>query len=333
MGRLAVDGGQPVRTRSLPGRGLIGPQEKAAAMKVFDEAIASGQAFGYNGPYEQRYERDFAAFMSGGYADGVNSGTNVLYVALGALQLEPFTEVIVPAITDPGGIMPVPLSACIPIVADTGHDSYNVSADQIEPLITERTKTIVVAHISGEPADMDPIMELARARDLYVIEDCAQAHGARYKGKLVGTIGDIGCFSTMFGKHHCTGGQGGAVYTTDEDLYWRAKRFADRGKPFNLETASNMTAGLNCKLNELAAAIGSVQLNKLPGAPLVLRRLYFDTIKPVHGSAIQALGPSLATQITSRRCSLPSPPEYGTFQARLRIACRSRSGTRTSWRS
>ena len=90
--KLAIDGGKPVRTEPLPSRGLIGEAEKAAAMKVFDDAIASGNAFGYNGPNEDRYEKDFVAFMGGGFADGVNSGTNAVYCALGALQIDPLSE-------------------------------------------------------------------------------------------------------------------------------------------------------------------------------------------------------------------------------------------------
>jgi len=265
MAKLAIDGGSPVRTRPMPERALIGQEEKLAAMRVFDEAIATGQAFGYNGPHEKQYEQDFVDFMGGqGFVDAVNSGTNAIYAALGALGLDPFSEVIVPPITDAGGIMPVPLLGCVPVVADADPRTFNASAEQIEPMITDRTRAIIVAHICGDAADMDPIMELARSRGLYVIEDCAQAHGARYKDKLVGTIGDIAAFSMMFGKHHCTGGQGGVVYTTDENLHWRARRFADRGKPMNLDAPGNVVAGLNCNLNELSAAIGSAQLKKLP---------------------------------------------------------------------
>jgi dTDP-4-amino-4,6-dideoxygalactose transaminase len=263
--KLAVDGGPPVRSRPMPPRALIGPEEKAAAMAVFDEAIATGNAFGYDGPREQQYEREFAAFMGGGFADGVNSGTNALYCALGGLHLDALSEVVVPPITDPGGVMPVALLGCVPVCADADPRSFNTSAEHIAAVLTERTRAIVVAHIAGEACDMDPIMELARSRGLPVVEDCAQAHGATYKGRLVGTIGDIAAFSTMFGKHHCTGGQGGVVYTRDEALHWRARRFADRGKPFNMESPGNVVAGLNCNLNDLSAAIGSVQLRKLPG--------------------------------------------------------------------
>lgn len=268
---LAIGGGVRVRNEPLPPRGLVGQEEKAAAMAVFDEGIESGNASGYGGKYEQQYEADFVKFMGGGYADAVNSGTNAVFCALGGLQLDALSEVIVPSITDPGGVMPVIFVGCVPVIADASLDSYNTSAEQIEPLITERTRAIVVAHIAGEPADMDPILALAKKHNLYVVEDCAQAHGAKYKGKPVGTLGHIAAFSTMFGKHHCTGGQGGVVYSTDETLFQQAKRFADRGKPFFLEGATgNVTAGLNCNLNDLAGAIGCEQLKKLPG--IIARR-------------------------------------------------------------
>jgi dTDP-4-amino-4,6-dideoxygalactose transaminase len=262
--KLATDGGPPVRSTPMPPRANIGKEEKAAAMKVFDQAISSGNAFGYNGPFEQQYEQDFVDCMGGGFADGVNSGTNAVYCALGGLQIDALSEVIVPPITDNGGMMPVVMLGCVPVVADSDPRSYNTSVEQIAPLINERTRAIIVAHIAGEPADMDPIMELARSKNLYVIEDVAQSHGATYKGRRVGTFGDIAAFSTMFSKHYCTGGQGGVVYAQNEQLHWQARRFADRGKPFNLDGWQNVVAGLNCNLNDLSAAIGSAQLKKLP---------------------------------------------------------------------
>lgn len=265
MSVLAIDGGPRVRSRPFPARALLGEEERAAAMKLFDEAIESGNVFGYNGASEQQYEKDFAALMGGGYADAVNSGTNAVFCALGTLQLDALSEVIVPPITDPGGIMPVALLGCVPVVADADPRSYNTSAEQIEPMISERTRAIVVAHIGGDAVDMDPVMTLAERHGLYVIEDCAQSHGTRYRNRLAGTIGHIAAFSTMSGKHHCTGAQGGVVFTRDEKLHWQGRRFADRGKPFNLQNAGgNVVAGLNCNLNDLSAAIGSVQLRKLP---------------------------------------------------------------------
>lgn len=261
---LAIDGAPPTRMTPMPSRALLGLEEKQAVMALFDEAIARGEAFGYNGPHEAEHEKAFAEWMGGGYADAVNSGTNAVYCALGALQLDALSEVIVPAITDPGGVMPVPLLACVPIVADCDPRSYNTNAAEIEAVLSPRTRAIIIAHIGGEPVDMDPVIALARRHNLAVIEDCSQSHGALYKGRPVGTFGDIAAFSTMSGKHHCSGAQGGMVFTRKEELYWKARRFADRGKPFNLTESKNVTAGLNCNSNELSAVIGCVQIRKIP---------------------------------------------------------------------
>jgi dTDP-4-amino-4,6-dideoxygalactose transaminase len=209
-----------------------------------------------------------------------------VWVALRALEVEPFTEVIVPAVTDPGAVMPVVLNNCIPVPADcapapgsspgssNATGSYNVGPAEVEARITPRTSAIIAAHISGLPCDMDGIVAVARKHKLPVIEDCAQAHGATYKGRPVGTFGDLATFSTMFGKHHATGGQGGVVYVPTEEMYWRVRRHADRGKPFNLPGATgNVVAALNCNMDELHAAIGRAQLKKLPGVLAARRRV------------------------------------------------------------
>ena len=272
--KLAVDGGTPVRTAPWPRRRLFGAEEKQAVVDLFDSAIASGEAFGYNGPEEAAYCAEFSTYLGGGYADAVNSGTTAVYVALRALDLEPFSEVIVPPITDPGGVMPVPLMGCIPVPADAVPGSYNMGAEQIAARLTPRTRAILVAHIAGMPCDMDPILELARSRGLPVVEDCAQAHGAVYRGRMVGTMGAIGAFSTMFGKHHATGGQGGVVFTRDAAMYQKVRWMSDRGKPFGLPPGSgNAVAALNLNSDELACAIGRVQLRKLPG--ILARRRQF----------------------------------------------------------
>jgi dTDP-4-amino-4,6-dideoxygalactose transaminase len=201
-----------------------------------------------------------------GFADGVNSGTNAFFSALGALSLSPGSEVIVPAITDIGGVSPIFFHSLVPIMADVDKRTYNICSEEIEPLITRKTKAIVVTHVAGEPVDMSPIITLAKQYNLKVIEDCAQSHGAEYKDKKVGTIGDISFFSTMPGKHHCTGGQGGVVFSNNEDLIVASRMVADRGKVFNQGkfTGDNIIAGLNCNMDELSAAIGCVQIKKLP---------------------------------------------------------------------
>jgi perosamine synthetase len=271
MTQLALDGGHPVRSKPFPARAHVGAEEQAAVAAVFAAAVDAGAAPGYNGPEELAYCDEFSAYLGGGYTDAVSSGTAGIYVALRALDFEPFGEVIVGAVTDPGGIMPIPLLNQIPVVADTLPGSYNTGPEQVEALLTPMTRAIVVAHIAGEPADVEGIVTLARARGIPVIEDCSQSHGALLHGRPVGSFGDIAVFSTMFGKHHSTGGQGGVVFTRDQELYHRIRRASDRGKPFGLpEGSTNALAALNLNLNDLAAAIGRVQLRKLPA--IVARR-------------------------------------------------------------
>ncbi len=270
MAELAVDGGPKVRTAAWPARRLFGEGERAAALALFDQCLATGGVFGYNGAPEEEYRAAFARYQGGGLAHTVNSGTSAVLAAVAGLGLEPFSEVIVPPITDPGGVMPVALLNLVPMVADAQDGSFNLGPEGIRAVITERTRAIVVAHIAGEPADLDAIMELAAEHNLRVVEDCAQSHGATHRGRKVGTIGDVAAFSTMSGKHHATGAQGGVVFSRDEEAFWRARRFADRGKPFNTDSPTNVAAGLNLNLNDLSAAIGLVQLDKLP--EIVARR-------------------------------------------------------------
>ena len=263
--KLALHGGVPVRETPLPPRGHIETEEKDAVIAYLDRVIASGTLGAYQGEEEEAYCAQFAEYLGGGYADAVSSGSTAIYVALKALQLEAFSEVIIGPFTDPGGMMPIPLQNMVPMIADSAPGSYNTGPEQIEELISDRTSAVVVPHIAGEPADMGGIMEVARRHGIPVIEDCAQAHGTRFKGQLVGSFGDISAFSTMSGKHHSSGGQGGMVFTRDEALYQSVRRMADRGKPHFLpEGATNIEATLNFNQTDVAAVVGQVQLRKLP---------------------------------------------------------------------
>ena len=271
-----------VRRMSFPARGHIGAEELAAVTALLSEAIETGNAPGYNGREEAAYCREFSAYLMGtdgeGHTDAVSSGTAGIYAALRALDLEPFSEVIVGAVTDPGGLMPIPLLNLVPMIADTAPGSFNTGPEQVLDLLSPRTSAIIVPHIAGEPADIASIVELARSRGIPVIEDCSQAHGARLHGRLVGTFGDIGVFSTMGGKHHSSGAQGGLVFTRKETLYHAIRRASDRGKPFFLpEGSTNVMASLNLNLNDLAATIGRVQLHKLPGF-VARRRAIVDAL-------------------------------------------------------
>jgi perosamine synthetase len=170
-------------------------------------------------------------------------------------------------------MMPIPLLNLIPTVADTQPGSFNTGAEQVQELITSRTSAILIPHIAGEPADMENIMQVASRHGLPVIEDCAQAHGAKLYNRMLGTFGSLAVFSTMFGKHHCSGGQGGLVFTRTEQLYQSIRRASDRGKPFFLpQGTTNTTASLNFNLSDLAAAIGRIQIKKLPEV-IIRRRL------------------------------------------------------------
>jgi perosamine synthetase len=263
--KLAIDGGPKAMKSSFPARKLFGQAEKKAVMDLFDAAIESGNAFGYNGAQEEAYLKGFCDFMGGGYADGVNSGTSAVYVALRACQVPAFSEVICGPISDPGGIMPIALANCIPVCADATPGTFNMDPKSVEKLINKRTGAILVAHIAGIPVEMAPIMKLAKKYGIPVIEDCAQAHGATYRGKLVGTIGHAAAFSTMSGKHHATAAQGGVVFTKDEATYFRVRQHSDRGKPFGADRANgNVLAALNLNSNDLAACVGRVQIKKLP---------------------------------------------------------------------
>ncbi|NLG52646.1 MAG: hypothetical protein GX541_01515 [Clostridiales bacterium] len=288
---LAVNGGEKA-VKSLPSRGHFGAEEKNAANRVFDEAIARGQAPGYGGAEEEALCREFSEMLGGGYADAVSSGTAAVYIALKALDIEPFSEIISGPITDPGGLMPIVMLNCVPIIADSEKDSFNISLESIKSLVTERTRAIVVAHIAGEPADIENIVKFAHERGIYVVEDCAQAHGAKINGKPVGTFGDTAAFSMMFGKHTCTGGQGGLVFTKSEELYWKVRQSSDRGKPFGLPAGStNCVATLNYNLDEVGCAIGRVQIKKMFPIAEARRKVVAKLMEKISGLGILRLAP------------------------------------------
>lgn len=263
--KLAIEGGPKVRTADWPGRRLFAEEEKAAVDALFENSMHHGASIGYNGPEETAYCKEFAEMLGGGYADAVNSGTNALFVALASLDLPPYSEVIVPPISDPGGVMPVTILNCIPVPADAAPGGFNAGPDEIRARITDRTKAVIVMHAAGMAGDLDGILKVAREHDLRVVEDCAQAHGSTYKGIPVGTFGDVSAFSTMFGKTHAFGGQGGVVFTKDLERYNRVREFSDRGKPQGRPQGTrNIVGSLNFSSDEIHCAIGRAQLRKLP---------------------------------------------------------------------
>jgi len=265
--KLAIDGGTPVRSSGL-GSGPYGPQyydevEQEAVLDV----LRSRSPFRHNGGKVAQFEKEYAEHIGAKYAIGVTSGTTALYAAMAALEVGPGDEVILPAWNWYADYDAIVLSGALPVFAEID-DSFDIDPTDIERHITPRTKAIIAAHLEGCPADLDPILEIARKHDIRVLEDCAQCAGGKYKGKYVGTIGDIGINSFQLSKT-ITSGEGGAVVTNDPVLYERAFRFHDVGsigRSFNESIGGGALAGFascNFRMNEFTGAVLCGQLQKL----------------------------------------------------------------------
>jgi dTDP-4-amino-4,6-dideoxygalactose transaminase len=273
VSRLAIDGGTPVRSTPMPPRIQVDERELDAVTRLFRDRMAEGGAFDrYDGPEVDTYERELAEYFGVGYVTCVAAGTAAIHSAIGALDLEPGSEVIVSSFTDPGSVMPLLFQQLVPVFVEHDYETVLMSADGVRAAITPYTGAIIVAQLHGYVADMTAINAIAREHGIPVIGDVSQAHGSTVNGSRSVPFGDIGAMSLMSGKHMVAGGQGGMVATNDEGIYWAAKRFADRGKPFGLPAGTtNVTIGLNYRMHELEAAMGRVQLQKL-GDQMARRR-------------------------------------------------------------
>jgi dTDP-4-amino-4,6-dideoxygalactose transaminase len=266
---LAVDGGQPVRISGFAPWPYFETDEIEAATNV----LRSGKVNYWTGNEGRQFEKEFAAHVGCRYAVAVANGTVALELALYALGIGVGDEVIVPSRTFIASASCVAVRGAIPIVADVHPNSQNVTAETIRPLLTRRTKAIIVVHLAGWPCDMAPILALARQNNLKIIEDCAQSHGASYNGQSVGSIGDVGAFSFCQDKIMTTGGEGGMLTTNDALVWERAWSFKDHGKSYEAVYNRNHAAGFrwlhesfgtNWRLTEYQSAIGRVLLRKLP---------------------------------------------------------------------
>ena len=257
MANLAIDGGQPVRTKSFPSGNKVGKEE----LEQLEQVIASGNMF--QGAKVQEFREGFANMYGAKYCASSTSGTASLHVGVAMVNPNPGDEIITSPITDIGTIIPIIYQNCIPIFADIEPYTWNMDAADLEHKITEKTKAIIVVHLFGNAADMDAIMEVARRHNIPVIEDCSQAHRSTYKGKLVGTIGEIGCFSLQQSKHMTTG-DGGMTITDDDDYGARGTFFVDKGWQRELPGARQyIMLGMNYRMTELQAAVGIAQLGKV----------------------------------------------------------------------
>ena len=250
------------------------PHFAADEIQAATDVLRSGKVNYWTGEEGRLFEKEFAASVDCGYAIAVANGTLALEYALWALGIGPGDEVVTTSRTFIASASCAVMRGANPVFADIDRDSQNITADSIEAVLTPRTKAIITVHLAGWPCDMDDILELARSRSIKVLEDCAQATGATYKGRPVGSLGDIAAFSFCQDKIITTGGEGGMITTNSEELWKRTWSYKDHGKSFDAvyrrEHAPGFrwlheSFGTNGRLTEMQSAIGRAQLRKLSG--------------------------------------------------------------------
>jgi dTDP-4-amino-4,6-dideoxygalactose transaminase len=225
-------------------------------------AIRSGTLTSTKGAYVKQLEERWAAAMGVNHAYACSHGSAAIHCAVAAIDPEPGDEIITTSITDMGALTPILYQGAIPVFADVDPATCNVTAETIEGVFSDRTRAVVVTHLFGNPCDMTAIMRLCRQRGVRVIEDCAQAFGARHAGQLVGTLGDIGCFSLQQGKHITTG-EGGLVVTNNADYARRTFLFINKAWGYGDPQPDHYFLALNYRMTELAGAVAVAQLDKL----------------------------------------------------------------------
>ena len=243
--------------------------EEAAAVQ---QVLLSNKVNYWTGTECREFEKEFAAWAETKYAVALSNGTLALDVALQALGIGAGDEVVVTPRTFMASVSCVVNAGAVPVFAEVDADSGNITAQTIAAVLTPRTKAIICVHLAGWPCDMDPIMALAEQHGLKVIEDCAQAHGARYKGRSVGSIGHVGAWSFCQDKIMTTGGEGGMVTTNSEALWRSMWSFKDHGKSYEAVYERqhppgfrwvHESFGTNWRMLEMQAAIGRIQLRRM----------------------------------------------------------------------
>ncbi len=245
-------------------------EEEANAVR---DVILSNKVNYWTGQECREFEKEFAKWSGAEHAVSVANGTVALDLALQALGIGTGDEVIVTSRTFLASVSSIVNAGAVPVFADVDRNSQNITAATIRDVLTPRTRAVICVHLAGWPCDMDPIMALAAEHDLKVIEDCAQAHGARYKGRAVGSIGHVGAWSFCQDKIMTTGGEGGMVTTNDRALWKRMWSIKDHGKSWDAvyerEHAPGFrwlheSFGTNWRMMEVQAVIGRIQLSQMP---------------------------------------------------------------------
>jgi len=254
-------------------RGEVGD----AIQQVLDRTAFAG------GPFVAQFEKEFASFCGCSHAVGVGSGTEALWLSLLGLGIGPGDEVITVPNTFIATAEAISFCGARPIFVDVGEATWTMDPQRLEAAITPRTKAVIPVHLFGQTADMDPILEIARARGLSVIEDACQAHGAEYKGKPAGSMGDAGCFSFYPGKNLGAYGEAGAVVTSNEGLDRKIRMLRDHGQA---KKYYHSLIGWNARMDGIQGAVLSVKLKHLPAWNEGRRRnaaIYDELLKGVKG--------------------------------------------------
>lgn len=267
--RLAIEGGAPVNLKQF----APWPNYEEDEIAAVRDCMLSGKVNYWTGEECRKFEAEYAEFVGVKHAIALTNGTVALELALYALGIGSGDEVITTSRTFIASASCAVMRGARPVVIDIDRDSQNITLETIKKAVTPRTKAIIAVHLAGWPCDMGPILEFANANGIKVIEDCAQAHGATYKGKPVGSLGHVAAFSFCQDKIISTGGEGGVLLTNDSDLWKKAWAFKDHGKSYdavyNREHPVGFrwlheSFGTNWRMTELQGAIGRLQLKKLP---------------------------------------------------------------------
>lgn len=232
----------------------IADEINVAIQNVIDKTAFAG------GPFVEQFEKEFAEFCRTRQAVGVSSGTSALWLALLALEIGAGDEVITAVDTFIATAEAISFTGAKPVFVDVDGQTYNINPERLEAAITPRTKAIIPVHLFGQPADMDPVMEIARRHGLHVIEDASQAHGAEYKGRRAGSIGDLGCFSFYPGKNLGAYGEAGAVVTNSDELADKIRKLRDHGQA---KKYYHDLIGWNGRMDGIQGAVLSVKLKHL----------------------------------------------------------------------
>ena len=259
------------------------PQFNPKSLQDIQEPLINGKVSYWTGKKGMEFEEKFKEWSGAKMAISCTNGTAALHIGISALGIGPGDEVIVPSYSFIASSFAVVQAGAIPVFCDVT-DDHTIDPSCIEKLITNKTKGIVVVHLYGVVCDMGPILEIAKKHNLKVIEDCAQAIGGEYKGKHVGTVGDVGCYSFCQSKHFTTGGEGGMVITMDEETGWEARSFRDHG--YDVKARMSLLAleeslpyvhrrvGFNYRMTEIQSIIGINELERFDNWNLARRRKY-----------------------------------------------------------